>query len=53
MCIRHRQAHIKPVTACGALDEVYDQLLFARDAVSAAVELEPTELVSVILPHLH
>jgi hypothetical protein len=53
MSIRHRTAHIQPVTACGALDEVDDQSLFARNAISAAMEPEPTELVGVILPHLH
>ena len=48
MCIRHRTAYIKPVAACGALYEVDNQLLFARDAVSAAIQPEPTELVGVI-----
>jgi hypothetical protein len=35
------------------LHEVDNQLFFARDTVSAAMEPEPTELVGVILSHLH
>jgi hypothetical protein len=53
MCISHRTAYIKSLTACGTLYEVDNQLLLARDAVRAAMEPEPTELVGVILPHLH
>src|SRR5262245_45069255 len=53
MRIRHRTADIKPATACGTLHKVDNELLFACHAVGAAMQPKSTELVRVILSHLH